>query len=608
MSEYTATYSPEDNKLRLYAMGRLPRDLYERVREAGFKWAPKQEIFVAPMWTPEREDLLLELAGSVGDEDTSLLERQEQRAERFEGYSDRRRDDAEAAHAAVAAIADGIPLGQSILVGHHSERRARRDAEKIENGMRRAVEMWKTAKYWTDRAESAIRHAKYKKRPDVRARRIKGLEALYRKQQRNKAEVEHRLRFWNGKATVKNPATGESEVLAMTEKNKDRIWRIVGASYGISHVSCAPREGSSAEWDRWSAYDVLAPDDRRYSACPSWTVAQVVARANETLPRLVIHYDRWISHYENRLAYEKAMLEAEGASDLLKPAERSRPALLPLCNYRQAVIMCESLYHREPQALSQIEMTSAEYAAINKDYKGTRTVEHSHRVRSCMRHSSLHCVFLTDAKVHEKPAAGSPPAPEPPRIVSAAAPYRPPERTKFDDLKDTLEAGVKVVSAPNLFPTPAPIAKMMVEMALVHDGEDVLEPSAGTGNLAEAIYAVAPEAKLVLVEINRALSNALGDRYPQAESFCQDFLEFAPGPMFARIVMNPPFDHGSDIQHIQHARALLAPGGRLVALCANGPLQQAALIPIASEYIPLPAGSFLPAGTNVNVALVVITK
>ena len=37
MNHYTATYSPEDNKLRLYATARLPADLYERVRAAGFK-------------------------------------------------------------------------------------------------------------------------------------------------------------------------------------------------------------------------------------------------------------------------------------------------------------------------------------------------------------------------------------------------------------------------------------------------------------------------------------------------------------------------------------------------------------------------------------------
>jgi hypothetical protein len=69
---YTATYSPEDNKLRLYSSTRLDRELYDRVRGAGFIYAPKQELFVAPMWTPEREDLLIELCGEIGDEDTSL--------------------------------------------------------------------------------------------------------------------------------------------------------------------------------------------------------------------------------------------------------------------------------------------------------------------------------------------------------------------------------------------------------------------------------------------------------------------------------------------------------------------------------------------------------
>ena len=34
-----ATYSPEDNKLRIYPAFHLPRDVYERVRNAGFIWA-----------------------------------------------------------------------------------------------------------------------------------------------------------------------------------------------------------------------------------------------------------------------------------------------------------------------------------------------------------------------------------------------------------------------------------------------------------------------------------------------------------------------------------------------------------------------------------------
>jgi len=204
----TATYSPDDNKCRLYPFSRLSAGEYARVKAAGFSWAPKQELFVAPMWTPERADLLMELCGEIGDEDKSLVDRAEIRAERFEGYGERRMEDANRARSAVSAIADNIPLGQPILVGHHSERRARKDAEKIETGMRRAVDLWETSKYWTSRAAGALRAAKYKETPAVRARRIKGLEADKRKQERERGEAETLLKAWQGITTL----TGEVQM------------------------------------------------------------------------------------------------------------------------------------------------------------------------------------------------------------------------------------------------------------------------------------------------------------------------------------------------------------------------------------------------------------
>jgi hypothetical protein len=125
MTTYTATYSPDDNKLRLSASSRLDAETYNRVKDAGFKWAPKQEIFVAPMWTPAREDLLIELAGEIEDDDKTLTERAEERADRFEDYSDKRGREAASAQEGVQAIAGRFEFGQPILVGHHSERRAR---------------------------------------------------------------------------------------------------------------------------------------------------------------------------------------------------------------------------------------------------------------------------------------------------------------------------------------------------------------------------------------------------------------------------------------------------------------------------------------------------
>ena len=144
MTTFSAAYDPGDNKIRLRASARLDAETYDRVKAAGYSWAPKQELFVAPMWTPGREDLAIELAGEIGDEDKTLVERAEERAERFTDYREARTSDATAASKSVSAIADNIPVGQPILVGHHSERRAlrpsladgclRRDRRLIDRG------------------------------------------------------------------------------------------------------------------------------------------------------------------------------------------------------------------------------------------------------------------------------------------------------------------------------------------------------------------------------------------------------------------------------------------------------------------------------------------
>ena len=52
---------------------------------------------------------------------------------------------------------------------------------------------------------------------------------------------------------------------------------------------------------------------------------------------------------------------------------------------------------------------------------------------------------------------------------------------------------------------------------------------------------------------------------------------------FDRIVMNPPFANADDIKHIMHALKMLKPGGRLVAICANGPMQNDKLRPLVEE-------------------------
>lgn len=82
----------------------------------------------------------------------AYAEHQEARRERLEGRAVSLKSLAgasfEASHRAIAHI----PFGQPILVGHHSERRHRRDLENSERAMRRACELSEAAKAAEHRA------------------------------------------------------------------------------------------------------------------------------------------------------------------------------------------------------------------------------------------------------------------------------------------------------------------------------------------------------------------------------------------------------------------------------------------------------------------------
>ena len=194
----------------------------------------------------------------------------------------------------------------------------------------------------------------------------------------------------------------------------------------------------------------------------------------------------------------------------------------------------------------------------------------------------------------------------------------------FEDMEATLRGGgVKAVSAPQLFPTPAPLAARMVSLAQLAPGATVLEPSAGTG----AILAALPEnVSVTAVEINTELARGL--RVGQRRLLCRDFLECLwdrPGNYFPKhyhhlgtfdaVIANPPFTKGQDIEHIRHMWQFLKPGGRLVTLASsswtfNGQKKHAAfrewIEEIDATHEDLPAGTF--DGTGVRATLITARK
>lgn len=661
-SGFTATYSPDDNKLRLYSLHRLDADTYAKAKSLGFKWAPRQQLFVAPMWTPAREDFLLSLAGQIDDEDRSLVERAEDRAERFEEYSERRAVEADQAHRVVRQIADHIPFGQPILVGHHSERRARKDAERIENGMRRVINLFETSEYWTRRAAAALSHAEYKERTDVRYRRIKKIEADRRKVEKHIEEARKFIRLWS--------AEGLDHDRAMKIANFDHVSRC----YPLAEF---PRTPPASQYEgSMGLYSALDGGVINYQQA-----SEIAQKAHNSYINGV---SRWLNHYDNRLAYERAMLGEVGgiAADRFnievggQVKVRGEWATVMRVTKRDGAIVSVSTNarycrtksieevedYRAPTAEQKaaaataakvppltnypapgaIEMTQAQWDKVSKDYKGATRMKASeefgaHRVRSVLgvfapdkstidpneRHS-YHRVFITDAKRKEPPkpaactAAPTVPAPErdAPRLAQKSQ-----EPSRATELKQALAAGVQVVAVNQLFETPRELAARMVDLAAPAIASRVLEPSAGTGRLLEALPGVLPFpgqrqtcCDVVAVEINHGLAESLRAGGLAQTVIAADFLELATDELgqFDCILMNPPFGNAADIQHIKKALELLASGGRLVAICANGPRQRSALLPLVEAaggtWEDLPAGSFKDSGTGVSAALLVVTK
>lgn len=117
-------------------------------------------------------------------------ERREARADRLRGWADGREAKADAAFGGATQLADQIPLGQPILVGHHSEGRHRRDLARIDAGMTKGVEHTRKAESMRAKAaniDAAAARAIYSDDPDAIDRLREKLERLEAERARIKA-------------------------------------------------------------------------------------------------------------------------------------------------------------------------------------------------------------------------------------------------------------------------------------------------------------------------------------------------------------------------------------------------------------------------------------
>lgn len=431
----TATYSPEDNKIRLYPSSRLDAETYEKVKAVGFKWAPKQELFVAPSWSPKREDLAIELAGEIEPEEMTMAERAQMKAERLDDLAHKRHREANAYQRAAQQISERFSGGQPILMGHHSQRKAEKDRERMDAAQAKANKAAKLADYWLYRAEGVEAHANHKNDPRVRANRIKTLLAELREYQGGLNNCHAALAFWER-------FTDDASIAKAVEFGK---------------------------FTKYGDYDALRKGEK--------TAQEIRAERIAAYQRSLAsgYYERWISHILNRLSYERELLgnvarhEGElretaiqmfarehGAEkpkatatdigfvlespvplpahiasgktlelspdewrDLMRDCGYSIPDVkrnekAPILNFRAAAVKVRR--HGNDKVTPMIELTKAEYGAVYSDYRGTFTSACGQfRVKACLdpNHKGPAfqrgwvAVFLTDSKVHPTPESDS---------------------------------------------------------------------------------------------------------------------------------------------------------------------------------------------------------
>lgn len=186
-----------------------------------------------------------------------------------------------------------------------------------------------------------------------------------------------------------------------------------------------------------------------------------------------------------------------------------------------------------------------------------------------------------------------------------------PEERKYDDDGGLHEPKRTPAKNYGFFPTPDALAERVVDRANLHNRDGkyrVLEPSAGTGQLARA---AAKLATVDCIEIQPDLAERLRGQSLFRKVFCADFLALKPEMigLYDRIIMNPPFDRERDIDHVMHALKFLEPKGFLIAIMSahtefaetrKATAFRDLMTKMNAQWDDNPRNSFSSVGTNVN--------
>lgn len=192
-----------------------------------------------------------------------------------------------------------------------------------------------------------------------------------------------------------------------------------------------------------------------------------------------------------------------------------------------------------------------------------------------------------------------------------------PETDRPEDYKTT---GTAVAKDLAFYPTPHDAVEELLRDFYCKEGERILEPSAGIGNIVRALLQKPVIVDAVEVHPGRA-DAILGLASDRLAVQCANFLRMKAEPIYDAAIMNPPFSGTHWMKHVRHAFDFLKPGGELRAI-----------LPVSAEindtpghrkfrawaechspgwrglWRDLPAESFAEVGVRINTTVLTLRK
>lgn len=183
--------------------GKPSEEIRTKLKGAGFRWSRYQKIWYAKGFYGYAKivaEQLAEYGGEIG-EVLSIAEKMDQKVERADARSVRFSVKAESTKEHAQALFDEshkmaeiIPLGQPILVGHYSEKSDRRYRERMQNKMFKGCEEFKKAEYYEHRSEAAANFERRTFNLGTTLRRIQKLKAEWRRWWRSLDDTQLRIK------------------------------------------------------------------------------------------------------------------------------------------------------------------------------------------------------------------------------------------------------------------------------------------------------------------------------------------------------------------------------------------------------------------------------